>query len=58
MPALQPVDTLRALLRPDPVTQDQAAAMFTAALNLFVKRELTDEQAAPPLDMPNRSYRC
>lgn len=57
MPVLQPVDTLPGLFRPDPVTQDEGAAMFRAALNLFVKWELTDEQAATLLDMPIRSYR-
>jgi hypothetical protein len=31
--------------------------MFRAALNLFGKWDLTDEQAADLLDMPLRSYR-
>jgi hypothetical protein len=57
MLALQPVDTTAQAFRPDPITQDEAAAMFRAVLNLFVKWELTDEQASTLLDMPVRSYR-
>lgn len=57
MQALQPIDTVAQKFRPEPVTQDEAAAMFRAALNLFGKWELTDEQAATLLDMPVRSYR-
>ena len=57
MPALQPVDTLPQTFRPDPVTQEEASAMFRAVLNLFGKWDLTDEQAAILLDMPVRSYR-
>lgn len=55
--ALQPVDTAAPAIRPDPITQDEAAAIFRAVLNLFGKWELTDEQAATLLDMPVRSYR-
>src|SRR3546814_2433559 len=55
--ALQPVDTVPHAFRPDPITQEEAAAMFRAVLNLFGKWELTDEQAASLLDMPVRSYR-
>lgn len=57
MLALQPIDTVPHAFRPDPVTQEEAAAMFRAVLNLFGKWELTDEQAATLLDMPVRSYR-
>jgi len=57
MLALQPVDTVPQAFRPDPVTQEEAAAMFRAALNLFGKWGLTDEQAATLLDMPLRSFR-
>ena len=57
MLALQPVDTAPHAFRPDPITQEEAAAMFRAVLNLFSKWELTDEQAAALLDMPVRSYR-
>jgi hypothetical protein len=57
MLSLQPVDTAIPAFRPDPVTQEEAAAMFRAALNLFGKWDLTDDQAATLLDMPLRSYR-
>lgn len=57
MLALQPVDTAPAAFRADPVTQEEAAAMFRAALGLFAKWGVTDEQAAVLLDMPPRSYR-
>jgi hypothetical protein len=57
MLALQPVETAAQAFRPDPVTQEEAAAMFRAALNLFGKWALTDEQAATLLDMPLRSFR-
>jgi len=57
MLALQPVDTAVTAFRPDPITQDEGAAMFRAALNLFGKWELTDEQAATLLDMPVRTFR-
>lgn len=57
MLALQPVDTAAHAFRPDPVTQEEGAAMFRAALSLFGKWGLTDEEAATLLDMPVRSYR-
>ena len=57
MQALQPIDTAPHAFRSDPVTQDEAAALFRAALNLFSRWALADEQAATLLDMPVRSYR-
>lgn len=57
MLALQPVDTAPAAFRAEPITQDEGAAMFRAALGLFGKWGVTDEQAAVLLDMPVRSYR-
>lgn len=57
MLALQPVDTAPPPFRPDPVTQEEGAAMFRAAMALFGKWRLTDEQGATLLDMPLRSYR-
>lgn len=57
MAVLQPIDTAPQAFRPDPITQAEAAAMFRAALSLFAKWALTDEQAATLLDMPVRSYR-
>jgi hypothetical protein len=40
-----------------PVTDEEAAAMFRAALNLFRYWEVTDEEAAILLDQPVRTYR-
>lgn len=57
MLALQPIDTAAPTFRPEPITQDEAAAMFRAAVNLFSKWGMTDEQSAVLLDMPLRSYR-
>lgn len=57
MTALLRVDTLAPIFRPEPITDAEAAAMFRAAVNLFGKWEITDEQAATLLDLPLRSYR-
>lgn len=57
MLTLQRIDTAPAAFRAEPMTQAEAAAMFRAALNLFGKWQLTDEQGAALLDMPLRSYR-
>ena len=57
MLALQPVDTRTPTFHPAPVTQDEAAAMFRAAINIFGKWRLTDDQAAILLDLPPRTYR-
>lgn len=57
MIALLRVDTAPPLFRPEPVTNAEAAAMFRAAVNMFAKWDITDEQAATLLDLPIRSYR-
>jgi hypothetical protein len=57
MLALQPIDTDAPAFRAEPISQDEAAALFRAAQGLFGKWGLTDEQAATLLDMPLRSYR-
>ena len=57
MPALQAIDTSARDFHPDPVTQDEAAAMFRAALKLFALWGVTDEQASVLLDMPLRTFR-
>jgi uncharacterized protein (DUF2384 family) len=54
---LQPIETVPAPFRPDPMTQEEGRAMFRAALNLFAKWGVTDEQAAVLTDMPVRSFR-
>ena len=57
MVALERIETSGPVFRADPITTDEGAAMFRAALNLFGKWGLTDEQAATLLDMPLRTYR-
>ncbi|MDB5522336.1 MAG: uncharacterized protein JWM58_99 [Rhizobium sp.] len=57
MAALMPIDTAPRDFSPAPITDDEAAAMFRAALNLFRLWNLTDEQAATLLDLPVRTYR-
>lgn len=42
---------------PEPITDQEAAAMFRAAVNLFRFWGVTDEQAATLLDLPVRTYR-
>lgn len=42
---------------PDPITDAEAEALLRAALNLFGKWEITDEEAATLLDLPVRTYR-
>jgi len=57
MLTLERIETSGPAFRADPITQDEGAAMFRAALNLFDKWDVTDEQAAILLDMPVRTYR-
>ena len=56
MTALSPVDTAAAPFVAGAITQEEAAAMFRAVVNLFRLWRLTDEQAATLLDLPSRSY--
>jgi len=42
---------------PEPITDDEAAAMFRAVLNLFRLWGVTDEEAAMLLDQPVRTFR-
>jgi hypothetical protein len=57
MAILLPVETTAPEFVPAPITDDEAAAMFRAALNLFRLWRLTDEEAATLLDLPLRTYR-
>ena len=50
------VDTQLRALTPEPLSQEEAAAMLRAAVNLFRRWDLTDEQAATLLDLPGRTY--
>ncbi len=57
MTALLRIETAQPDFVPDPISDDEAAAMFRAALNLLRLWRVTDEQAATLLDLPLRSYR-
>ncbi len=57
MLALEPIDMSATDFRPEPITPDEAGALFRAVLNLFGRWGLTDEQAATLVDMPVRTYR-
>lgn len=41
---------------PEPLSNEEAAAMFRAALNLFRLWDVTDDQAATILDVPRRTF--
>jgi hypothetical protein len=41
---------------PSPITDQEAAAMFRASLNLFRLWEVSDNQAATILDLPPRTF--
>ena len=41
---------------PDPITDEEAGAMFRAALNLLRLWGVTDDQAAIILDLPRRTF--
>lgn len=57
MPHLLPIETRPRDFDPAPITDDEAAAMFRAVLNLFRLWAIRDEQAATLLDLPVRTYR-
>lgn len=57
MTALLPINTVPLDFTPGPISDDEAAAMFRAAVNLFRLWELTDDQAATLIDLPVRTYR-
>jgi uncharacterized protein (DUF2384 family) len=57
MPEILRVDTTPRDFAPSPITDEEAAAMFRAAVKLFSLWGITDEQAATLLDMPVRTYR-
>jgi uncharacterized protein (DUF2384 family) len=57
MTALLRINTAPPAFQPDPLTDAEAAAMFRAAINMFAKWDVTDEQGATLLDLPLRSYR-
>ncbi len=57
MTALLRVETTQRDFAPAPISDEEAAAMFRAAVNLFRLWRVTDEQATMLLDVPLRSYR-
>ncbi|MGE0279373.1 MAG: antitoxin Xre-like helix-turn-helix domain-containing protein [Rhizobiaceae bacterium] len=56
MAQLQLIDTPTVDFTGQPITDDEAAAMFRAAINLFRLWEITDDEAATLLDLPPRTY--
>ena len=50
------IDTEAKPFSPDPITDEEAGAMFRAALNLFRLWDVTDDQAATLLDLTKRTY--
>lgn len=57
MAILQRIDTAPQDFSAQPITDEEAAAMFRATLNLLRHWDVTDEQAGTLLDMPLRTYR-
>lgn len=57
MTTLELVDTTPKDFRPtEPITDEEAGAMFRAVLNLFRLWDVTDEQSSALLDMPGRTF--
>lgn len=57
MSLLQQIDTAPREFTPKPISDDESAALFRAAINLFRLWGVSDEQASILLDMPVRTYR-
>jgi hypothetical protein len=55
--SLRPIPTAPAEFSPGPITDEEAAAMFRAVLNLMRLWDVTDEEAATLLDLPVRTFR-
>ena len=55
MTLLTRIDTEARPFTPEPITDEEAAAMFRAVLNLFRLWGVTDDQAAVILDVPRRT---
>jgi hypothetical protein len=53
---LTQIDTEARPFTPEPITDQEAAAMFRAALNLFRVWDVTDDHAATMLDLPRRTF--
>lgn len=57
MASILPIDTAARDFVPGPITDQEAAAMFRAAVNLMRAWSVTDDDAARLLDLGTRSYR-
>ncbi|WP_193370926.1 MbcA/ParS/Xre antitoxin family protein [Pelagibius marinus] len=57
MPQFLPVDTAPRGFSATPLSDEEGAAMFRAAVNLFRHWDITDEAAATLLDLTVRTYR-
>jgi uncharacterized protein (DUF2384 family) len=57
MTTLLPIPTAPSDFTPEPITDEEAAAMLRAVLNLFRLSGLSDDQASVLLDLPVRTYR-
>jgi len=57
MTAVELIDTAPPPFAGEPISDEEGAVLFRAAVNLFCLWELTDEQAATLLDLPLRTYR-
>ena len=55
MTTLTRIETEAKPFSPAPLTDEEAAAMFRATLNLFQLWGVTDDQAATLLDLPRRT---
>jgi len=56
MPELIQVATATRDVAPSPITDEEARAMFRAALNLFALWNIADTEAATLLDLPPRTF--
>lgn len=56
MATLTKVASVPPAFSPDPISDEEAAAMFRAILNLFRLWAVSDEQAATILDLPRRTF--
>ena len=52
-----PINTQPQPFRPEPISDEEAAAMFRAVAKLFARWDLTDDQASILVDLPLRTYR-
>jgi hypothetical protein len=57
MALLTQINTEAGPFSPEPITDEEAGAMFRAALNLFKRWGVKDEQASTLLGLTDRTYR-